>query len=96
MFNLRTNWYIEKPNFQEQSDYYIQPFQNRLWIYIFACLITGKIISIILYYGYKYQKVRFELLDLLFMPLDNVCNQGQYFSTKAKNIFLKIRLKFFF
>lgn len=68
------NWYIKTPDFKEESDYYIQPFDGQLWLSIFAALLTGTIFGIILYLS---QRKRFELLDLLFMSFDHICSQGK-------------------
>lgn len=79
----RVNWYIKKPDFQGQSNYYIKPFHYKIWASILIILLTGTIFDIILHYGNKNQTHEYNLLDSLFMTFDNLCNQGQFYFQKS-------------
>lgn len=65
------------PSYLEEADYYIRPFSIELWIYIFGCLIVGIGFGVISYLIYKRKQNHLKLVDLVFLALDSMSNQGK-------------------
>lgn len=81
---FRINWYIKHPQLELQPDYFLRPFDIKLWSILISTVIIG---SILLIFSLVKNRTVF-LIDDAFISFESFCNQNG--SDDVKNISSRI------